>query len=72
MFVGIDVAHDPLRRHPSVVALVASLNNEMTRYFSTTKVLKVQQEVTDSLKPGMKDLLQQYYAVSLVTIPSIR
>jgi len=47
MFVGIKVAHDPLRRHPSVVAMVASLNNEMTCCFST-KVLKVQQEFTNS------------------------
>jgi len=40
MLVGIHVAHDPMRCYPSDVTMVASLNNQMMRYFSTTKVLK--------------------------------
>jgi hypothetical protein len=63
MFVGIDVAHDPKRKNPSVLGLVATLNNECTKYVSVTRTMKVHQETADSMQSAFIDVLNQYKIV---------
>ncbi|CAL8139170.1 unnamed protein product [Orchesella dallaii] len=60
MFVGIDVAHDPLKKDPSTICLVASLNNECTQYYSRASTTKVHQEMADSLRIMMEDALKHF------------
>ncbi|OXA64113.1 Protein argonaute-3 [Folsomia candida] len=60
MFVGIDVAHDPLKKDASVLGLVATLNNECTRYVSICRVLKVHQEVADNLRSAFEEAMEAF------------
>ncbi|ODM94354.1 Protein argonaute-3 [Orchesella cincta] len=61
MFVGIDCAHDPHKKDPSTVALVASMNNECTKYYSRTAKCKVHQEMADNLGIMMEDAMKYYW-----------
>jgi hypothetical protein len=70
MFVGIDVAHDPLKKNASVLGLVANLNNECTKYFSVIRIMKVHQEISDGLQSAFSDLLDEFVAVCEVTSQS--
>lgn len=63
MFVGIDVAHDPLKKDASVLGLVATLNNECTRYVSICRVLKVHQEVADNLRSAFEEAMEAFNVV---------
>lgn len=64
MFIGIDAAHDPLKKDASVMCLVANLNNECTKYFSKSTISKVHQELADSLQLLTKDALHMYNKAS--------
>jgi len=64
MFVGIDAAHDPLKKDPSTVCLVASLNNECTKYYSRSATGKVHQEMADSLRIMLDDALKCFTQAS--------
>ena len=44
MFIGIDVYHDTAKKNDSVFALVASLNKEVTRWYSTHQILSQTEE----------------------------
>ena len=61
MFVGIDVAHDPLKKNPSVVGLVASLNNVCTKYVSICRMQAVHQELVDNIRTAFIDALATYF-----------
>lgn len=63
MFVGIDAAHDPLKKDASVICLVASLNRECTKYYSNSKTSGVHQEQSVALRGMMKEALQEYRQV---------
>jgi hypothetical protein len=63
MFIGIDAAHDPLKKDASVMCLVASLNNECTKYFSKSSASKVHQELADSLQLLTVDALRVFHKV---------
>lgn len=63
MFIGIDAAHDPLKKDPSVICLVATMNNACTKYFSVSHTSKVHQELADSLEKLTKNALIHYQQV---------
>lgn len=74
MFVGIDVAHDPKKKHPSVLGLVSSLNNECSKYASFCRILKVHQETADSLRSCFVEALETFKEVTnqlIITISLI-
>ena len=50
MVVGIDVYHDKSRKMGSIAGVVASLNDSLSRYFSTVAIQKQGQEIIDALK----------------------
>lgn len=66
MFVGMDAAHDPTLRNPSVIALVATMNSTCTAYFSRCAYQPIHQEVCTSLHVLFKDALDAYRQVTRI------
>ena len=65
MFVGMDVYHDPGRKKPSVMAFVASMGTECTKYYSRVIFQKPHQESSvQSLICVFVRALEEYQAVS--------
>jgi len=64
MVVGMDVYHDSLQKGTSVVGVIASINNEMTRYYSRVIFQRTSQELVDSLGPVFTDCLRKYHEVN--------
>ncbi|CAL8111645.1 unnamed protein product [Orchesella dallaii] len=60
MFIGFDVYHDPKRKSQSVTALVASLNNTHTKYYSRVIFQHQHQETVNSMFPILKEMLRAY------------
>jgi len=60
MFVGVDSAHDPLKKAQSVMCLVASLNNECTTYFSKSITSSTHQELAPGVHLMMGEALMKY------------
>jgi len=60
MCVGIDVYHDPTRKHPSVLGAVANMNNTMSSWKSLCKIQRPGQEIIDSLKTCIGDLMKSF------------
>ena len=50
MVVGIDVYHDKSRKSGSIAGVVASINDSLSRYYSTVAIQKQGQEIIDALK----------------------
>lgn len=63
MFVGIDVYHDVRKVFPSVVGLIASMNNSCTKYFSKVCIQRIHQEITDNMQPLFSEALESYAEV---------
>jgi len=64
MVVGIDVYHDKSRKMGSIAGVVASLNDSLSRYFSTVAIQKQGQEIIDALKIAFMQSLIRYYEVN--------
>lgn len=64
MFVGIDVYHDASQRGRSVVAIVASIDVQVTRWYSRVYFQDVNEEVINILQKGMVDCLKKYQEVT--------
>uniref|UniRef100_A0A668AQN7 Piwi-like RNA-mediated gene silencing 1 n=1 Tax=Myripristis murdjan TaxID=586833 RepID=A0A668AQN7_9TELE len=60
MIVGIDCYHDTAAGKRSIGALVASLNQGMTRWFSKCVLQNRGQEIMDGLKMGLTGALKDY------------
>ncbi|XP_026177345.1 piwi-like protein 1 [Mastacembelus armatus] len=60
MVVGIDCYHDTTAGKRSIGALVASLNQSMTRWFSKCVLQQKGQEIMDSLKMALRAALKDY------------
>ncbi|KAH9500508.1 Piwi-like protein 1 [Bulinus truncatus] len=60
MVVGIDAHHDSALKNKSVGALVASLNKEMTRYFSKTEYHPTKNELMENLQLLLRAALLKY------------
>lgn len=61
MIVGIDVYHDPSKRNPSVSAVVASMNDTNSKWFSKAHLQEQSVELVDNLRQAFIDILQAYY-----------
>jgi aubergine-like protein len=64
MVVGIDVFHDKARKSGSIAGLVASVNDSLSRYYSTAVFQKQGQEIVDCLKSAFNDALLNYFDVN--------
>ena len=65
MVIGYDTYHDTVSKGRSVGALVASLNQSMTKYFSVANLhTNPQQELHDNLCPAMTSALRRYNQVN--------
>ena len=64
MVVGIDVYHDSLTKGKSIGGFVASLNNTLTSYFSTTTAQMSRTEMCDQLGTCMTAALRKYNEVN--------
>ncbi|XP_049435036.1 piwi-like protein 1 [Epinephelus fuscoguttatus] len=60
MIVGIDCYHDTLAGKRSIGALVASLNQTMSRWFSMCVLQHRGQEIMDGLKKALSAALKEY------------
>jgi len=61
MVVGIDVFHDKSHKRGSIAGVVASVNQNLSRYYSTVAIQKSGQEIIDALKVAFMEALVQYY-----------
>jgi aubergine-like protein len=61
MTVGIDVYHDSLNKGTSVAGFIASVNDEMTKYYSRVVFQRSSQELIDGLKQCFSDSLRKYH-----------
>uniref|UniRef100_A0A3Q2Z002 Piwi-like RNA-mediated gene silencing 1 n=3 Tax=Hippocampus comes TaxID=109280 RepID=A0A3Q2Z002_HIPCM len=61
MIVGIDCYHDTAAGKRSIGALVASLNQNMSRWYSKVKLQSRGQEIMDGLKMAFAGALKDYY-----------
>ena len=59
MIIGIDVYHNPDRRHSSRLAFVASINAYFTKYFSTSR--EQRDELGDTLSMCLVKSLESYH-----------
>ena len=66
MVVGVDVFHDPARRGSSIAAVVTSLNQTMSSWYSTTAFQNPGQELVHCLKIAFVDGLKKYYETNHV------
>ncbi|CAL1300079.1 unnamed protein product [Larinioides sclopetarius] len=64
MVCGMDTYHDNTRGRRSVLAFVASINQNRTRWFSMTTMQKPGQEFGDSLKMLFISALRKYFEVN--------
>jgi len=64
MVVGIDVFHDKSHKRGSIAGVVASVNHNLSRYYSTVAIQKSGQEIIDALKVAFMEALVQYYEVN--------
>merc|ERR1719510_1397505 len=61
MVVGIDVFHDKSRKSGSIAGIVSSINDSLSRYYSTVAIQKQGQEIIDALKVSFMQSLIRYY-----------
>ncbi|XP_054611859.1 piwi-like protein 1 [Dunckerocampus dactyliophorus] len=61
MIVGIDCYHDTTAGKRSIGALVASLNQSMSRWYSKVKLQNRGQEIMDGLKMAFAGALKDYF-----------
>jgi len=64
MVVGIDVYHDKSHKRGSIAGVVASVNQTLSRYYSTVAIQKSGQEIIDALKVSFLEALVQYYEIN--------
>ena len=65
MVIGYDTYHDTLKKGVSVGAVVASLNNTMTKYLSVANLhSNPQQELNDNMCPAITKALRKYHELN--------
>lgn len=64
MVLGIDVFHDKSRKSGSIAGVVASVNDHMSRYYSSVAIQQQGQEMTDALTVAFMNALIKYYEVN--------
>ena len=64
MFCGVDAYHEAGRRGASIIALVASITPNATRWTSATATHLAGQEISNLITSLFRDCLQEWYNVS--------
>lgn len=64
MIIGIDCYHDTLQGRRSIAGFVASMNKQMTRWFSRCVVQDQRQEIVDGLKVCLQAALHAWYKIT--------
>lgn len=64
MIVGIDTYHDSSKKGRSCAGVVASVNADCTRYYSTVTFQMTHQELQDGLMVAMHSCLKHYHQVN--------
>ena len=65
MVIGYDTYHDTLKKGVSVGAVVASMNNSMTKYLSVANLhSNPQQELNDNMCPAITKALRKYHELN--------
>ena len=64
MVVGYDTYHDTVDKKKSVGALVATLNDNFTRFTSSCDLHESGQELTSNIRPAMLKALRKYKEVN--------
>lgn len=59
----MDVYHDPRRKRPSVTGIVASINQDFTKYYSRVIFQNRHQETVNSMLPILAESLQAFAQV---------
>jgi aubergine-like protein len=60
MYIGIDVYHDTVKKADSVYALVASINPDVTRWFSTHTILGQTEEVGNAVRTMIIEAMEAF------------
>ncbi|KAL4223114.1 Piwi-like protein 1 [Mactra antiquata] len=64
MVVGIDTYHDSAKKGQSVVGFIASMNKNLTRYYSRVTFQSAKLELADSIMICYKGALEKYHEVN--------
>jgi aubergine-like protein len=64
MVVGIDTYHDSAKKGRSVGAFVASMNQNLTRYYSRCAFQSSQEELHNALRVCMQSALKNYHGIN--------
>ena len=64
MIIGIDVFHKGAKSKPSVLSLVATMNNTFTKYFSCSVFTESDKEMGVNLQGQLKQALDNFYDVN--------
>ncbi|XP_068994931.1 piwi-like protein 2 [Embiotoca jacksoni] len=64
MVVGVDVHHDPSKKHQSVMGFVASVNSSLTRWYSRVTFQTPNEELISGFRVCLLAALQKYYEVN--------
>nr|XP_046241740.1 piwi-like protein 2 isoform X2 [Scatophagus argus] len=64
MVVGVDVHHDPSKKHRSVMGFVASVNSSLTRWYSSVTFQIPTEELISGYRACFLAALQKYYEVN--------
>ncbi len=64
MVCGIDVFHDKSRKSGSIAGMVSSVNDALSRYYTSVKIQKQGQEIMDSLKIAFMEALVRYNEIN--------
>ncbi|XP_071483412.1 piwi-like protein 1 [Diadema antillarum] len=64
MVIGIDVYHDPARGKKSIGAFVASMNRDLTRWYSRVCLQTASQELIDGLKLCFAAAIKKYHDIN--------
>ncbi|WAR02492.1 PIWL1-like protein [Mya arenaria] len=64
MVVGLDTYHDSAKKGQSVGGFIASMNQDLTRYFSRCTFQERHQEMVDKLTPCFGAALKKYHEVN--------
>lgn len=70
MVVGFDASHDTMNKGLSYGALVASLNNNFTRYYSAVSAHKSGEELSNDIGANLLKAIQKYRIYNDRSLPS--
>jgi aubergine-like protein len=70
MVVGFDVSHDTMNKSQSYGAMVASLNNNFSRYYSAVSANHSGEELSNDLSTNLLKALQKFREVNEGNLPS--